>query len=66
MVKLVSHKQVFNLPVSQNARPRAVALAVASYTEDDKITKNTVVSNAKTFGVTKQSEPSIMQVIILK
>ena len=31
---------VINSLVSQNARPRAVALA--SYKEDDKITKNTV------------------------
>ena len=31
---------IFNSPVSQNARPCAVALA--SYTEEDKITKSTV------------------------
>ena len=46
-----------NLPVSQSARPRAVALA--SYTKDDKITKNTV-------GFTHKDIWSIMQVIILK
>ena len=43
----------WNSAVSQNTRLRAVALA--SYTEDDKITKNTVGFHTKrTFEMTKQ------------
>ena len=42
-----------NSPVSQNVRPLVVALV--SYTRVDKITKNTVVSHAKTFEMTKPS-----------
>ena len=57
---MLTCRSILISPVLQNVHPYAVALA--SYTGVDKITKTLLVLHAETFEMTK---PSIMQVIIL-